>query len=347
MVKYRDDRERINVDALGSLYIDKELDDNFRPVIYIGGQMEHRLHKYENKTGITFDVGHGLFDGSWFYEYSTKKKYTKSNINTLNFADNLIKSLEVANLDDVDIITESYGGLIAACASKSKRIHKVVAIHPPILGTPLASNDTIKDALDKLEKEQRKIAKWVNRIVNDRFGFEQDNANGINNSKILDSIDFSKLTVVGSNMDRENDKSKTAKRLYDLIYALTGEKSDGVVLFDEEKFKSFGINYIKEKCPTNHFDAGSEKNIMSAASQTLERFKSDEDEEREVTGFIDSYYYDDTSYFDEEEYDDGLEFLSIDKLFEEGDTGKYADLREQVEQERKMALSLFTGNGNR
>ena len=155
MVNYRKDRERINVNALGSLYIDKGLDENSRPVIYIGGQMEHRLHVIE-QTGVTFDVGHKLFDGSWFYDYPTTG--TKSNINTENFADNLLKSLEAADLYDVDIITESFGGLIAASASKSPRIHKVVAIHPPILGTPLASNDVVLDALSKLEKKQRIIA---------------------------------------------------------------------------------------------------------------------------------------------------------------------------------------------
>lgn len=343
MINYRKDRERINVNALGSLYINKELDENFRPVIYIGGQMEHRLHRLEQKTGITFDVGHGLFDGSWFYEYSNRG--TKSNINTENFADNLVKSLEAANLDDVDIITESYGGLIAACASKSKRIHKVVAIHPPLLGTPLASNDVLLDALDKLEKEQRRIAKWVNRVVNDRFGFEQDNANGINNSKILDSIDFSKLTVVGSNMDRENDKKKLACQLYDLIYALTGKESDGVVLFDEERFKSLGINCIKETHPTNHFDAGSEKNIMRVAAITLERFEFAEDDESRLIG-DNTYYFDEDTSLDEKFLDDNLSIISIEELFDYNYSDTDEDL-DHVSSNRALALNFFNQQKNK
>lgn len=351
MVNYRKDRERINVNALGSLYIDKGLDENSRPVIYIGGQMEHRLHVIE-QTGVTFDVGHKLFDGSWFYDYPTTG--TKSNINTENFADNLLKSLEAADLYDVDIITESFGGLIAASASKSPRIHKVVAIHPPILGTPLASNDVVLDALSKLEKKQRIIAQIVNFVVNDRYGFQQDNAKGIINSKILDSIDFSKLTVVGSNMDRENDKSKVAKYLYDLIYALEGKESDGVVLFDEERFKSLGINYIKETSPTNHFAANSKNNIMRAAAMTLEGFdfveddeiRIEDDESRLIGTLDDKYDFDEDIASEEENVDDDISNIIMVDLFEDIDKAKkitnYKDEDlDHVSSRRALVLEYF------
>lgn len=285
IVNYRANRDRIKINELGSLYLDKDMQKDYRPTIYIGGQMEHRLHRLENATGRTFDSGHYMFDGSFMYEYFNHG--TKSDINTLNFADNLVKSIEKAGIDEVDIITESYGGLIAACASKSKRIHKVIAIHPPILGTPLASNDVILDNLNKLERSQKLLAGAVTLVVNDYFGFEKENYLGINNSDILKSIDFNKLTVVGSALDRENDPSWLACSLYDIIYAITGEQSDGVVIYNEETLRKYGINYFTEIAQKNHFDAGSKKNLLRYAHKFLEGYKFVEDEEFDPNSYID------------------------------------------------------------
>lgn len=281
---YGEDRDRIKINELGSLYLDKDMQKDYRPLIYIGGQMEHQLHRLENATGKTFDPGHYMFDGSWMYEYPNRG--TKSNINVFNFADNLVKAIEASGLEEVDIITESYGGLIAACASKSKRIHKVIAIHPPILGTPLASNDFLLDNLNKLERRQKLLARAVTLVVNDYFGFEKDNYLGINNSDILKSIDFNKLTVVGSALDRENDPSWLACSLYDIIYAITGEQSDGVVIYNEETLRKYGINYFTEIAPKNHFAAGSEKNLLRYAHKFFEGWEFVEDEEFDLSDSI-------------------------------------------------------------
>lgn len=43
MFDYREGKERYIPNKLGSLYVNKsKLNDNERPVIYIGGQMEYR-----------------------------------------------------------------------------------------------------------------------------------------------------------------------------------------------------------------------------------------------------------------------------------------------------------------
>ena len=267
MVNYSANRERINVNSLGSLYIDKNIPKDSRIIVYIGGQMEHRLHVLENFTGITFDPGHGLFNGSFMYEYSTRGN--KTDKNAINFANTLIKCLEAKGLNEVDIITESYGGLIAACASKSPIIHKVVAIHPPILGTPLASKNIILENLDRLSKNQQRIAKLATMVVDDLYGFQKDNSLGIINTDSLRNIDLSKLTVIGSQLDRENDKNKLACTLYDIIYNITGEQSDGVVIYNEEALRKYGINYYTESDLTNHFDAGSKENIQAHAEKFL------------------------------------------------------------------------------
>lgn len=279
MVNYRTNRDRIKINELGSLYLNRNIPRGTSIVIYIGGQMEHRLHTLEDATSLTFDKGHKIFNGSFMYEYPLNKG-NKDNINALNFADNLIKAIEIARLEDVIIITESYGGLIAACASKSPRIQKVIAIHPPILGTPLASNAILLESLNKLVKQQRLLVRAVSLLINDCYGFERDNYLGINNYHIRKSIDFNKLTVVGSALDRKKDKNNLACNLYDIIYAITGEKSDGVVIYNEETLRKYGINYLTETTPTNHFDAGSEENILKVVSNCLEDI--DFNDEKEV-----------------------------------------------------------------
>lgn len=268
MINYRKGKERYKVDEYGSLYIDRsKLDENQRPVIYIGGQMEHRCHVME-QSGFTGDPGHNMFTGSWFYDYSILKK-DKSVFNSKRFGDNLIKALKVAGIDEADLITESYGGLIGAYATKSPVIHKVVAIHPPILGTPLANKSLIKAYFDRLDKQQKLVANIVMKVLDDRYGFEQENKSGIDSPEIQYAADLTKLLVVGSTIDPETEKNKVAQILYSIIYAISKEKSDGVVTFNTNAFKNLGISYLEEDEQLNHFDAGSKSNIEQAYIKTL------------------------------------------------------------------------------
>lgn len=104
MYNYRREKKRIKPNDLGSLYLSNKIDQNKRPILYIGGQIEHRFHIIE-QSGVTFDVGHSMFDGSWFYDYSIVKG-DKKEINCLNFANNLVLALEEAKIGDVDLVTE-------------------------------------------------------------------------------------------------------------------------------------------------------------------------------------------------------------------------------------------------
>ncbi len=120
MYNYRKGKKRYKPNEFGSLYI-KDIDPNERPVIYIGGQMEHRWHILE-QTGLTFDPGHNMFNGNWFYDYPIWTS-NKGEINGEGFKNNLLKALEEAKLSDVDLITHSYGGIVGALASKDPKIH--------------------------------------------------------------------------------------------------------------------------------------------------------------------------------------------------------------------------------
>ena len=257
MINYRKGKERFKPNELGSLYIDKEkLDTTSRPVIYIGGQMEHRCHILE-QTGFTADSGHNMFTGNWFYDYPIVGN-NKSAINAQNMTANLLESLKMANLSEVDLVTESFGGLIGAYASKDKRIHKVYAIHPPITGTPLADPEKLKKYSEYFSKEEKLIRLLLTRLINTKYGFERDNYHGAD----LRAVDLNKLLVIGSSLDLEREQNALTKTLYDMILLSSGRLSDGVVIFDEELFNQLGIDHVKELHGLNHFDAGSDENLQ-------------------------------------------------------------------------------------
>lgn len=128
------------------------------------------------------------------------------------------------------------------------------------------------EKLSELEFQQKILAKIVRLVVNDNYGFQKDNAIGINNSEIRKLVDLSKIIVVGSSID-EIDKNNVAKSLYSLICKLLEKKSDGVVLFETEDLKKEGINYIVEEKKLNHFDAGSKENIENAYNLVLKMQK--------------------------------------------------------------------------
>lgn len=264
MINYRQGKKRYKPNILGSLYIDEtKLNNNERPIIYIGGQMEHRCHILE-QTGYTADPGHNMFTGSWFYDYPLFSN-DKASYNTANFTTNLLTALEEANLTDVALITESYGGLIAAEATKSDRIATVIAIHPPIIGTPLANPRYVAMYKKLLTNYQKLLLQGLKLLINPEYGFEIDNFKGAD----LTKVDLDKLIVVGNYLDIPNEQNALLKETYQMIKIITGYHSDGVVAFDPEEFEHLGINYHLESKNNNHFAAGTKENIEEAAKLIL------------------------------------------------------------------------------
>ena len=261
MENYRKDKVRFQPNNLGSLYVTKEGLGKDDPTIYIGGQMEHRFHVIE-QTGYTGDPGHNMFDGSWFYDYPLWGK--KSEYNIENFAKNLQDALEEAKLENVTLVTESAGGLIGAYATSNPRIKKVVAIHPPIIGTPLADASKMASMIEEKTREDKMLLGLLNIIVNTNYGFEHDNYNGVN----LDKIDLDKLLVVSSKLNKLTEKNKVAIKTHDLIYKATGLESDGVVVYDQDTLSRLGIKYLENEVELNHFDAGSKKYINDVYTRT-------------------------------------------------------------------------------
>lgn len=264
MINYRFRKTRYKLNELGSLYVDEtKLNSNEQPVIYIGGQMEHRCHIIE-QTGFTADPGHNMFTGSWFYDYPVISKYKKY-FNAENFAENLINSLKVANLHDVILITQSYGGNIASYATKAEEVAKVVAIHPPILGTPLANPKYLEAYKHLFTNYQRFLFHILKYIINPEYGFEQDNFNGIDFTK----VDFNKLIVVGNYLNINTEKNSLLKETYAMIKTITDLRSDGIVPFEPEIFNSIGIKFLQEEKNNNHLESATKENIKYAYKKIL------------------------------------------------------------------------------
>lgn len=264
MINYRKGKTRYKPNELGSLYVDEaKLNPNEQPIIYIGGQMEHRFHMLE-QTGLTGDPGHNMFTGSWFYDYPLDS-YSKRECNAENFAKNLLQTLDEANLQDVIFITESFGGSIASLATKSERVDKVIAIHPSIVGTPLADPKYLEEYKKYFNRKQKAILHLLKFVVDPEYGFEQDNFYGID----LRKVDLNKLLVVGNYIDKKTEKNPVVLETSDMIEKVASVRSDGIVVFEPETFDALGINYLQEDEHNNHFTAGSKEHITKVYQKVL------------------------------------------------------------------------------
>ena len=264
MINYRYGKKRYNPNELGSLYVDeKKITPNEQPIIYIGGQMEHRLHILE-QTGLTGDHGHNMFTGSWFYDYPIFSK-NKKDFNAENFSMNLLTALKESGLRDVILLTESYGGMVASLATQSELIDKVIAIHPSILGTPLANPYYLEDFNHYFNKRQKAILQALKIAINPSYGFEQDNFNGVD----LRKVDLDKILVVGSYIDEELEENPLLLETADMIKKVTSNRSDGVVIFEPREFERLGIPYFIEDEHNNHLAAGTKEHIAKVYKKVI------------------------------------------------------------------------------
>lgn len=264
MINYRKGKTRYKPNELGSLYVDEwSLNKNEQPIIYIGGQMGHHGHILE-QTGLTFDKGHNMFNGSWFFDYPVTG-YKKETYNARNFTANLTEALKEANLHDVILITESFGGIMGAYATKSDLVSKVIAIHSPIIGTPLANPEYIERYKSLLNNYEKTLLLALKAIVNTQYGFQKDNYRGVDPR----NIDLNKLLVVGSYLDMDTETNPLLKTTHEIIRKLTGFRSDGVVIFEPKQLENLGFNYIEEDENTNHFKANTEEHIEYVYKKTI------------------------------------------------------------------------------
>ena len=243
--------------------VSEEDKSNLKPLVLINGQMDHRLQAIETFTNIT---------KPWCYQYSGYYQYDdeihtpyiflydypihrvdRSKIDLSTFASGLIKSFEELNLSDIDIMGQSCGGMIATLTSKNERVDKVVAMHSPIYGSPLIQSEEYKKYLKYMATHERMIFDLIGIMVDERFGFMQDNSHGFRN--IEEAGDLSKIIFTTSNISDGSSKNMLGNFIAETIYKYLGVYSDGVVTYDKERMDKDGINYIDESS-ISHFEMG-------------------------------------------------------------------------------------------
>lgn len=264
MINYRLGKKCYKVNSLGSLYIDEsKLSINEQPIIYIGGQMEHRGHVLE-QSGYTGDLSHNIYTGSWMYDYSIFSK-NKNAINAQNFSENLLECIREAKLHEVILVTHSHGGLIAAYATKSEDIDRAISVHPPIFGTPLADPKALTEYEILFTKKQKVILTLLKAFINREYGFEKDNYKGMD----LSAVDLNKLLVAGNYIDENSERNKILVETYRMIQSVTGCRSDGVVTFEPSQFEQLGINYFQTDKNANHFESSNSEYIEEIVKRVL------------------------------------------------------------------------------
>lgn len=266
MINYRKDKQKYKINGLGSLYVDEtKLSSHEQPIIYIGGQMEHRCHVIE-QTGYTGDLCHNAFTGSWMYDYSVFSD-NKRGINAASFSETLLTLLREAKLSEVILLTHSFGGLIGATASKSDLISKVISVHSPILGTPIANADALESYDLLMTKKQKLLLKVLKLVVNDSYGFQRDNFVGVD----LREVDLNKLLLVGNYINLDTESNGLILELYEMIKLATGYRNDGVVPFEPSLFDKKGINYLQTDEHRNHFDSASVEYFEGIVQRVLKK----------------------------------------------------------------------------
>lgn len=243
--------------------LSEEGKSNLKPLVFINGQMDHRIQAVETFTNIT---------KPWCYQYSGYYQYDdnlhtpyiflydypihgidRSKIDLNAFASGLIKSFEELKLSDIDIMSQSCGGMIATLASKNERVDRVVAMHSPIYGSPLLQSEKYKKYLKNMTLAEKTLFALIGILVDENFGFMQNNKYGFSNIEQVG--DLSKIIFTTSNISNKSSKNMLGNFIAEIIYKYLGVHSDGVVTYDKERMDSDGLTYVDEN-NISHFEMG-------------------------------------------------------------------------------------------
>ncbi len=254
-------------DGIGRLYSVCEKGEEFKkPIVFINGQMEHRLQAIETATNITKS---SCYQYSWYYEYEKSihtpyiwvydypiSKVDKGIYNTRTFAESLLLSLGSIDLYDVDIMGESVGGILGMRASLSDRVDRVLAIHPPILSSPFSDikllENLLKNKASTINRRQQLFLRFLKLIVDSDFGFQVENASGYKG--LERNCALNKILIVGSSIYKVEGVKGLAKDLSELIYFLNQMPNDGIVCFDKDAICNRGFQVMEDEVPTCHLD---------------------------------------------------------------------------------------------
>ncbi len=236
------------------LEVDKHINycnDPFNLIYINGSQLDH----YNKKGNSIFNIIAGSSNyghvGDWFNElykpYIFKYIVNNDRDYSSHFSKSLLELIKVLNTNKNILVGKSYGGVIASVASESNLIKEVYAVNPSISGSPLADIELLK----KYKKTLIDCALYAAclRILEVNREFTIENATGID-------LDFNeKIKIFGGSIN--NLKPHTPMEVImkigaNKIMEITGKRSDGMAIWDEEFFINKGLNYIELDRPFHH-----------------------------------------------------------------------------------------------
>lgn len=254
-------------DGIGRFYKVGEKDSlDKKTVIFINGQMDHRLQAIETATNATKS---SCFQYSWYYQYDSSVhtpyiwvydypiyKGNKGSYNSKTFTQSLLNAINEYNLENIDIMGESVGAVIGMRASLSDRVDKVVAIHPPILSSPLANPYILYDKtlFKRINWQQKAILLALRFIVDSEFGFQKENAFGY--TDIEANCNLEKVKVTGSSIYGSSKINSLEKALSDFIYQISSSPNDGVIIWNAEELRKRGFKVVEDEKPVSHLQLG-------------------------------------------------------------------------------------------
>lgn len=231
-----------------------------KPIIFIRDQITNRFHPAGFPYGLNFkllsnDVSNNYYDECsqkpyvWVYKYLNKLSDREAH-NVCNNSRSLMIALEESKIKDADIVGEGLGGVIGILSSYSSRVDRIVALHPPILSSPLGNIDLLKR---KANTYQRKLVLMaLKRIIDDTYGYSYDSLKGFRD--LSSKGHLKKVKVVGSSIVGNPSISNLDKILSDYIYDCTGVGNDGVVLWDANRLSEMGFLVQEDEEPISHIE---------------------------------------------------------------------------------------------
>ena len=229
---------------------------NLEPLIFIEDQVNRLTQYLENKYGMNKN---SCYRYQNYFEYDDEKhtpyiflydyplkNVEKSLINNEVLANELKVIFELLKLENITIMGIGNGGMIGTLTSTSKRVKQVIAMHSPIFGIPLLKDSELSKISKEMDLSEKIIYNLTKIYLNDNYGF-------FNIEKVGD---LAKIIYTGSDIIQNASNNKLANYLALMYYHLLGYRTDGVVITNQDKIKSMGLNYIEEK-GISHFEIGS------------------------------------------------------------------------------------------
>lgn len=212
-------------------------------IIYINGsQLEH--YNKNGKTIFNPVAGNTRFGhiGDWYSDdlkpYIFKYVVSEDNDDSAKFSASLVNLLKLLDTNKNIVVGKSYGGIIAGLSAESDLVSDVHLVNPSMLGSSLSNLKLIKDNCHGFT--DLIIYLSCLHILEPERVFTDENYKGvyIENSP--------KIHIYGGSVNDLKPVTlmeRVMKLGADKIKELSGEKSDGMAIWNEDYFKSRGFDY--------------------------------------------------------------------------------------------------------